>query len=246
MASPQKENGYTPIANDIMDALIAYRIPGEQMKCLLFILRKTYGFNKKRDAISLSQFVDATGLKKPNVVRSLSALLSKMIIGVIKSDNGMGHIYEFIKDYDKWKPLSKKITVIKSDNASLSKVIPTKDNTTKDNIYSRAIDYLNRKTGKNFSSKTKTTRSHINARLAEGFRPEDFKKVIDGRCEKWLDDSEMVEYLRPQTLFGTKFESYLNGEVGKLDTEETCPNCNGSLKEMRNGICKKCHDEVMK
>ena len=140
MASPQKENGYTSIANEIMDALISYRLPGEQRQVLDSIFRKTYGFNKKFDAISLSQFVLMTGLKKPNVIRSIQGLLSKKIISVIKKDNALAHVYEFNKNYEQWQPLSKKITlskkiisVIKKDNPSLSKVIPTKDNTTKDN-----------------------------------------------------------------------------------------------------------------
>jgi len=72
------------------------------------------------------------------------------------------------------------------------------------------IDYLNLKTGRNFSKKTDKTKKQINARLKEGFTVEDFKKVINNRCVKWLSDPKMNEYLRPETLFGTKFESYLN------------------------------------
>ncbi len=131
MASPQKDNGYTAIANETMEALSRFRIPGEQRQVLDFILRKTYGFNKKEDAISLSQFVKGTGLKKPNIVRSLSTLLSKKIIAVIKNDNKPAHVYKFNKNYDVWKPVFKKKVVIKSDNKSLSKVIPTKVDSTK-------------------------------------------------------------------------------------------------------------------
>ena len=134
MASPQCEDGYTKIANDIMDALVRFRIPGEERQVLDCIIRKTYGWGKKTDRISLSQFCEATGMKKPNVVRSIHSLLSKMIIVVIKSDNDSSHVYGINKDYDQWKPLSKKITlskvitpIIKSDNESLSKVIPTKE-----------------------------------------------------------------------------------------------------------------------
>ena len=92
MSSPQKENGYTPIANELMDALSKYRIPGEQMQCLIFIIRKTYGFNKKDDMISNSQFVDGTGLKKGNVSRALKSLVEKRV--VIKSD---GHKRQYYK-----------------------------------------------------------------------------------------------------------------------------------------------------
>ena len=54
------------------------------------------------------------------------------------------------------------------------------------------------------------TKKFINARINEGYKETDFYKVIDVKCSKWLNDPKMNEYLRPETLFGTKFESYLN------------------------------------
>lgn len=77
------------------------------------------------------------------------------------------------------------------------------------NIYIAVIDYLNNKANKNFRPTTKKTQSLINARIREGFSLDDFKKVIDIKCKQWLG-TEMEKYLRPETLFGTKFESYLN------------------------------------
>lgn len=78
------------------------------------------------------------------------------------------------------------------------------------NTYSRVVDYLNRKTNSNFKPDTKKTQDLINARLREGFEPEDFKTVIDFKCDQWFTDDEKHEFLRPQTLFSNKFESYLN------------------------------------
>lgn len=72
------------------------------------------------------------------------------------------------------------------------------------------IAYLNEKAGTHYKPSGQATRRHINARLAEGFTVEDFKKVIDNQCAEWLKDKKMSKYLRPETLFGTKFESYLN------------------------------------
>lgn len=77
-------------------------------------------------------------------------------------------------------------------------------------VIENVIEYLNNKTGKNFKSNSKPTIKHINARIAENFTLEQFKKVIDIKVSKWLNNPEMVDYLRPETLFGTKFESYLN------------------------------------
>ena len=142
MANPQIENGHIDIANEIADKLCSYRLSGEEWQVLWVILRKTYGWHKEEDWIALSQFVSLTGMKKPNIIRTLKELLSKNIIVVIKKDNAVIKIdnakinyYAFNKDYDTWKPLSKVIMpVIKIDNASLSKLIPTKENTTKENI----------------------------------------------------------------------------------------------------------------
>lgn len=74
------------------------------------------------------------------------------------------------------------------------------------------VAYLNETLGTDFKPTTKLTRSLINARLAEGYAVEDFKAVIAGRHAAWAGDPRMSEYLRPQTLFSTKFESYLNAE----------------------------------
>lgn len=78
------------------------------------------------------------------------------------------------------------------------------------NIVEQIISYLNNKCHKNFSCNTKATNVHIMARLSEGRTIDDFKKVIDTKCGKWLDDPKMIDFLRPDTLFGNKFESYLN------------------------------------
>jgi phage replication O-like protein O len=124
MANPQKENGYTALANEIWDKLAAYRLSGEEWQCLIVILRKTYGWQKQEDEISLSQFGQSTGIKKPNVVRSIKKLLSKKIIAIIKNDNDGTTKYRFIKDFDKWSPIIKKDNiVIENDNGSLSKKI---------------------------------------------------------------------------------------------------------------------------
>ena len=72
------------------------------------------------------------------------------------------------------------------------------------------ITYLNEKTGKSFLPNTKDTVRHIKARINEGYSLADFYTVIDTMTTKWRGDPKMVDYLRPQTLFGTKFESYLN------------------------------------
>lgn len=77
-------------------------------------------------------------------------------------------------------------------------------------LYKPIIEYLNKRTCKNFKTTTKKTQDCINSRINEGFSLDDFKKVIDIKCVEWVNDPQMNQYLRPETLFGTKFESYLN------------------------------------
>lgn len=113
MASPQLENGYTKISNEIMEALGRFRIPGEARQMLDVIIRKTYGFNKTQDQISTTQFMQATGLKRFIIHRARKRLLLSNLITVSKNDNSQILSYSFQKDYEKWILLSKMLTVSK-------------------------------------------------------------------------------------------------------------------------------------
>lgn len=81
------------------------------------------------------------------------------------------------------------------------------------NIYSSIISYLNEKANTNYRISSSKTKTLIKARLNEGFVEDDFKTVIDNKTSEWIH-TDMEKYLRPETLFGTKFESYLNQKVG--------------------------------
>lgn len=87
--------------------------------------------------------------------------------------------------------------------------------------YKEIVDYLNQKAGTSYKHKTKATQSHINARLNEGFTVEDFKAVIDKKTAEWKGNEKMQMYLRPETLFGSKFESYLNAPSKATVTTST-------------------------
>lgn len=71
------------------------------------------------------------------------------------------------------------------------------------------IEYLNEKTNKNYTTKNKSTIKDIQSRIKEGYVFDDFKYVIDIKASQWMN-TEMEQYLRPQTLFGNKFNSYIN------------------------------------
>ena len=104
----------------------------------------------------------------------------------------------------------------------------SKDSSIKDSIniiYSRVIEYLNSKTGKSYKSATRKTQSLIKARIDEGFNEEEFFKVIDNKVSEWKG-TEYEKYLRPETLFGNKFEGYLNQDFGSGKKEISKGNLN--------------------
>lgn len=86
-------------------------------------------------------------------------------------------------------------------------------------IYRAVVQYLNEKADKSYKYSSKSTERLINARLNEDFSLDDFKKVIDNKVDSWKDDVKMNTYLRPTTLFGTKFESYLNEKTNENKTD---------------------------
>lgn len=85
--------------------------------------------------------------------------------------------------------------------------------------YRDVINYLNQQTGKHYKSTTKKNQTVIRARTDEGFTLDDFKKVIDNKVSEWKG-TDMEKYLRPETLFGTKFEGYLNQQQPNAVDEE--------------------------
>ncbi|MCW6681576.1 conserved phage C-terminal domain-containing protein [Aerococcaceae bacterium NML160702] len=118
----------------------------------------------------------------------------------------------------------------KSEEMQQSKVKENKVN--KNNIYSPAcqpddtpdnpddagmtcreiVEYLNQKAGTKFKWSSNKAKRHIDARLNEGYKLDDFKAVVDVKVSQWLG-KDMQQYLRPETLFGTKFEGYLNESI---------------------------------
>ena len=79
--------------------------------------------------------------------------------------------------------------------------------------YKEIIDYLNERTGRNYKHTAKANQRVIKARMNEGYTLEDFKTVIDKKYDEWNNDTKMKKFLRPETLFSTNFDRYLNEET---------------------------------
>lgn len=105
MANPQCENGFTKIANDLMDALCRCHPGGSEGQILLAILRKTYGWNKKSDHISISQLCDMTSVCRRTAIYAIHNLEAKNMIVVQRQKvDGLNecNMIELQKDYEKW------------------------------------------------------------------------------------------------------------------------------------------------
>lgn len=145
MASPQLESGYTRIANEILEALSKVNLSPYESRTLWFLLRKTYGWKKKKDWIALSQFSKGLGLDRRHVHRALKSLSSKQMT-VIGRDDRNHPTYGFQKDYSKWPSSSKQMTVplqmtdcASTDDQSVPLLVPTKE-TTKETIQKTRVE----------------------------------------------------------------------------------------------------------
>ena len=100
-----------------------------------------------------------------------------------------------------------------SDSVSVNNnIVNKKKDNIDNNIYINIISYLNNRCNTRYRYDTPNTKKHIGARIKEGYTEQDFYTVIDKKVNEWLG-TERERYLRPDTLFGTKFESYLNQNV---------------------------------
>jgi phage replication O-like protein O len=133
MANPQTEDGYTRIANEIMDALIAADISGQDFKVALLIIRKTYGYNKCEDAVSLSQMANATGMGRIRCSQVVNRLQLMKILTVTENINGIGKKYKFNKDFEKWGTVKENINRIEKTKLTVKENINHKRQYTKDN-----------------------------------------------------------------------------------------------------------------
>ena len=123
---------------------------------------------------------------------------------------------------------SGRLSIYQEKVISLKKVVkPKKEKETKkaeseinmNEVYESIISYLNQKAGTGYKSETNSYRTFINARLKSGYKIEDFYKVIDNKSNEWMG-TDFQKFLRPETLFGNKFDSYLNQNVTKKTNQE--------------------------
>ena len=171
-----------------------------------------YGFSQDGESSfngSRQYLCDFTGATKPTIDKALSELREmNLIIKTSKRINEVIH-NEYKANLEALKGFTTCKETLPPDKNSLQggskETLPNNEL-----LYIKIIiDYLDSATSSNYRYQSKATQRLIKARLNDGFTVDDFKAVIDKKTKEWKG-TEMEKYLRPETLFGTKFESYLN------------------------------------
>lgn len=147
---------------------------------------------------------------KNNIIKNINVLVDKeLIVRRIEKNKSYYKITEKWKEFEgveknQYKCVKKSTPGVEK-NQHYNNTIYNNINIIKD-----IIEILNKTTGKNYKHNNEKTKKLITARLNDWFNIDDFKKVIDIKSNQWLKDDKMKIYLRPETLFWTKFEWYLN------------------------------------
>jgi phage replication O-like protein O len=116
--NPQVEDGHTRIANELLEAIVRFDFSKRQYKVILFVIRKTYGWNKKADVMSLSQIVDGTRIDRANSSRTVNELCEMNVL--LKQQQMHGQLIKLNKNYGEWRELPKQQQVAKT----ATKVLP--------------------------------------------------------------------------------------------------------------------------
>lgn len=122
MPSPQINDGYTRLANELLDNICRLRITGNQYSILMCVLRKTYGWQKKSDKISLTQFEKKTNLSRPSVHKAIKQLVAKQIL--VAKQLPLGNEYQIQKDYSRWVTSSRADTSSRLATTLVAKQLP--------------------------------------------------------------------------------------------------------------------------
>ena len=214
----------------------------------LLVYSIIYGFSQDgetRFTGSLQYLADWTNSTKQSCIKCLKSLAEK---GYITKDE---KIVNGVKFCEYKAVISKSMVVNKVEQGSkqsltwgIKQSLP--NNLVSDNredkledkkeIYSRILSHLNEKAGTNYRYTTTSTQRLINGRLSDGFTVEDFINMIDTKCAEWAG-TEMDKYLRPETLFGSKVENYLNQHAKQPRKQNQPP------KDDDNEAVKKARDK---
>lgn len=228
------------IKNDTYYSVQSFMVKDMGLKDVeLAIYAIIYGFSQDGESTfngSLSYLAEWTGCTKQYVCSVLKNMVNKELL--IKSEQYINGV-KCCSYRCNLETIKKIVTPLRKSEYPIKEILTpplrkseqgikkSLTNNIEDNINNNIEDiimYLNQKAKKKYRTNIAKTKTLINARMKEGFTVEDFHTVIDNKCAEWLNDSKMQRFLRPETLFGTKFEGYLNSTTAIKATDKTDPN----------------------
>ena len=129
MANPQLSDGYTKIANELLEALCRMNISGNEMRILLYIIRRTYGFNRSYAEMPLSEISAAVGMRREHIQKALRRLSERNIIELHSHKGVKPQTISIVKNYEKWSVencasclLQKLATVAENGNTTVAEI----------------------------------------------------------------------------------------------------------------------------
>lgn len=122
MASPQTQDGFTKLANELLDHLATIQMSGSEWQFIMCLIRKTYGFNKKEDFITNSQIATMSGLRKERISEAKGRLLERNIVTEKRNKIALQ------KDWEVWVELRKSVSFDTEKRIKvIRKSVPTKE-----------------------------------------------------------------------------------------------------------------------
>ena len=163
---------------------------------------------------SNKHIADFCQCSETKVSTAISKLIKLGYIYIQKFDGRQRELKSRLSNFERqdFKNCNADFKNLKESNTDNKKI-----NKTINNNYIAIVDFLNLKAGTSYKPTSKATQAHINARIAEGYTVDDFREVIKKKCDEWKG-TDMEKYLRPETLFGSKFENYLNAPAVQRKT----------------------------
>ncbi len=175
MASPQKENGYTSIANELFEKIYQFNFSLRELRIILTVIRFTYGFNRKEAELSLTFLANATKIPLRHVQTTVKNLISKNVLIVKNECIGIhSRKIQLNKNYDNWK-----LVLTDSVNSKSSLVLTNPVNSSDTDSVNSSIDQSGQPRKKEIKKTLKKT--------IENFPLPNQLKEINGFAEIWND-----------------------------------------------------------
>lgn len=175
MANPQKENGFTAVANELLEQIMKLSLNGTQFRIILAVWRYTYGFRRTAHTLPLSYLAEKIEASKGQVQNALDQLIKKRIIEVVEDSRG-GRKLRVNKNYDEWESNESPVSVATKSKEVKPKKVGKKKAYEEDNTYYKMAVY--------FHSLVKTVAKeagieHLISRANLQTWADDFRKLIE-------------------------------------------------------------------